>query len=559
MFKKIFSFLEIKEKKKFMILVVFLIMGLFIEALGLGIIVPMVSFLFDDNIIRYKSKVAEYFPGILESSNEEILIVFISVLIILFLLRSFFLIFITYLNNRFIYGVKEKIAVKLYNSLLFKDEILFDETNSNDHINLIQVELEKFINYLKSYTTLLIEIFFMITILSVMLYFEFNITLLLAAYLAIFPLFLYIYYKKKLRHLGELKQTFEFEITNLIMNAINNLIEIRVLNKRLFFKNTFSKVYKKKKNIIVNFAVISQSPRYVLELIIFIGMILIFSVKYFANNDIEALSASMTLFLVSSLRLMPSINKLIVNTQNLKYFSKSVESINNFLKKEVSNSKAKEPLEFNNEISFKKVSFKYTNKDLLKNISFKIKKNDFIGIIGPSGSGKSTILKLLMGVIKPDNGDILVDNKNFKIENSYVNIGYVGQRVNLIRGTLTQNIAFGYEENEIDKEKLDFAVNTAQLRPLIDSFDEGLDKIVIDNGLNFSGGQIQRIGIARALYNNPEILVFDEPTSAIDNKLKESFLRDIHNISKTKTIIMVTHNRLDLKDCNKIIELDKYE
>jgi len=559
MFKKIFSFLEIKEKKKFMILVVFLIMGLFIEALGLGIIVPMVSFLFDDNIIRYKSKVAEYFPGILESSNEEILIVFISVLIILFLLRSFFLIFITYLNNRFIYGVKEKIAVKLYNSLLFKDEILFDETNSNDHINLIQVELEKFINYLKSYTTLLIEIFFMITILSVMLYFEFNITLLLAAYLAIFPLFLYIYYKKKLRHLGELKQTFEFEITNLIMNAINNLIEIRVLNKRLFFKNTFSKVYKKKKNIIVNFAVISQSPRYVLELIIFIGMILIFSVKYFANNDIEALIASMTLFLVSSLRLMPSINKLIVNTQNLKYFSKSVESINNFLKKEVSNSKAKEPLEFNNEISFKKVSFKYTNKDLLKNISFKIKKNDFIGIIGPSGSGKSTILKLLMGVIKPDNGDILVDNKNFKIENSYVNIGYVGQRVNLIRGTLTQNIAFGYEENEIDKEKLDFAVNTAQLRPLIDSFDEGLDKIVIDNGLNFSGGQIQRIGIARALYNNPEILVFDEPTSAIDNKLKESFLRDIHNISKTKTIIMVTHNRLDLKDCNKIIELDKYE
>ena len=164
-----------------------------------------------------------------------------------------------------------------------------------------------------------------------------------------------------------------------------------------------------------------------------------------------------------------------------------------------------------------------------------------------------------MGVIKPDRGDILVDGKNFKIENSYINIGYVGQRVNLIRGTLTQNIAFGYEEDEIDKEKLDFAVNTAQLRPLVDSFNEGLNKIVIDNGLNFSGGQIQRIGIARALYNNPEILVFDEPTSAIDNKLKESFLRDIHNISKTKTIIMVTHNRLDLKDCNKIIELNKYE
>ena len=226
----------------------------------------------------------------------------------------------------------------------------------------------------------------MITILSVMLYFEFNLTILLAAYLAIFPLILYIYYKKKLKHLGELKQTLEFEITTLIMNAINNLIEIRVLNKRLFFKKTFSRVYEKKKNIIVNFSVISQSPRYVLELIIFIGMILIFSFKFFVNNNIEALIASMTLFLVSSLRLMPSINKLIINTQNLKYFSKSVESINSFLQNEVINSRKKDLLEFNNEIAFKKVCFKYSNQDLLKNINFKIKKNDFIGIIGPSGS-----------------------------------------------------------------------------------------------------------------------------------------------------------------------------
>tara|TARA_B100000035_G_C20987942_1_gene548761 strand:- start:23 stop:1378 length:1356 start_codon:yes stop_codon:yes gene_type:complete len=450
-------------------------------------------------------------------------------------------------------------AVKLYDSLLFKDEILFNEANSNDHINLIQVELEKFISYLKSYTTLLIEIFFMITILSVMLYFEFNLTILLAAYLAIFPLFLYVYYKKKLRHLGELKQTFEFEITNLIMNAINNLIEIRVLNKRLFFKNSFAEIYNRKKNIIVDYAVISQSPRYVLELIIFLGMVLIFSYKFFSDNNIEGLISSMTLFLVSSLRLMPSINKLIINIQNLKYFSKSVESINSFLKNDASNFLIKEPLEFNDEISFNGVSFKYTNQHIFKNISFKIKKNDFIGIVGPSGSGKSTILKLLMGVIKPDNGTIHVDNKNFNTKNNYINIGYVGQRVNLIRGTLTQNIALGCEEADIVKEKLDFAINTAQLRSLVDSFDEGLDKVVVDGGLNFSGGQIQRIGIARALYNNPEILVFDEPTSAIDDKLKNNFLRDIHAISKTKTIIMVTHNRLDLKDCNKIIELDKYE
>ena len=250
---------------------------------------------------------------------------------------------------------------------------------------------------------------------------------------------------------------------------------------------------------------------------------------------------------------------MIINTQNLKYFSKSVESINSYLKNDQSNFKIKEPLSFNDEIVFEKVCFKYSDKDLLKNISFKIKKNDFIGVVGPSGSGKSTILKLLMGVIKPDNGKIHVDSKNFKIENNYINIGYVGQRVNLIRGTLTQNIAFGYEKKDIDKEKLDFAVNTSQLRRLVDSFDEGLDKMVIDNGLNFSGGQIQRIGIARALYNNPEILVFDEPTSAIDDKLKEKFLKDIFTISKKKTIIMVTHNKLDLKDCNKIIELDKYE
>ena len=162
-------------------------------------------------------------------------------------------------------------------------------------------------------------------------------------------------------------------------------------------------------------------------------------------------------------------------------------------------------------------------------------------------------------MIKPDNGTILVDNKNFNIKKTYINVGFVGQRVNLIRGTLAQNIALGCEEQDIDKVKLDFAVNTSQLRSLVNSFDEGIDTMVNDGGLNFSGGQIQRIGIARALYNNPEILVFDEPTSAIDDKLKKKFLKDIHAISKTKTIIMVTHNRSELKYCTKIIELDKYE
>ena len=126
----------------------------------------------------------------------------------------------------------------------------------------------------------------------------------------------------------------------------------------------------------------------------------------------------MTLFLVSSITLMPSINKLIINIQNLKYFSKSVESINSFLKNDASNFLIKEPLEFNDEISFNGVSFKYTNQHIFKNISFKIKKNYFIGIVGPSGSGKSTILKLLMGVIKPDNGTIHVDNKNFNTKNT---------------------------------------------------------------------------------------------------------------------------------------------
>ena len=250
---------------------------------------------------------------------------------------------------------------------------------------------------------------------------------------------------------------------------------------------------------------------------------LIFGIKFYSENNIEAVISTMTLFLVSSLRLMPSINKLIINVQNLKYFSKSVESINDFLEKDYSNILNKKNINFKNKILFENVSFNYRKINVLKDLSFRIKKNDFVGIIGPSGSGKSTILKLLMGVIKPKKGKIFIDGKNFQIEKNYIKIGYVGQRVNLIKGSLTQNIAFGVKEEDVDYEKLNFAVNTAQLRSLVDSFEEGLDKMVIDSGLNFSGGQIQRIGIARALYNSPEILVFDEPTSAIDNKLKKNF------------------------------------
>ena len=279
------------------------------------------------------------------------------------------------------------------------------------------------------------------------------------------------------------------------------------------------------------------------------------------------------IFAAAAFRILPTSNRFLTAIQRLKYarpvinilfdelqIIKSNENINKEIdKKEIT---LKEKIFIKNKISFKNISYSYPERGrVLDDLSLSIKKGSVIGIIGESGKGKTTFLRIVTGLLNISEGKYLIDDKLDLSKDSNMRkwqntIGYVPQFVYLIDDTIKKNIIYGLDEKKIDQRKLDRALQLAQIKDFVNSLPEKENTIVGERGVKISGGQRQRIGIARAIYNEPEILIFDEATSSLDEITEESFFDQIYNLKKNKTIIIVSHKKSMLNKCDKIYELE---
>jgi len=273
-------------------------------------------------------------------------------------------------------------------------------------------------------------------------------------------------------------------------------------------------------------------------------------------------------FVVASFRLVPGISRILSSYQVIKYIEPSVKILlseydfkNNSQSKKISINKKDSPLIFNKEIKLKNISFSYSlRKEFsLSKISIDIKKGDFVGIIGQTGSGKSTLINLLIGLLEPNGGEVMVDNLNIKSNLSgwHKKIGYVPQSVYLIDDTIRKNIAFGLQEKNINDDLIQKAIEKANLKIFLSSLKDGVETVVGEKGIRISGGQQQRIGIARALYRDPEILILDEATSSLDQATEKKIMESVNSLKKNKTIIVITHRLITVQNCDKIFMLDK--
>jgi ABC-type bacteriocin/lantibiotic exporter with double-glycine peptidase domain len=270
----------------------------------------------------------------------------------------------------------------------------------------------------------------------------------------------------------------------------------------------------------------------------------------------------MALFSAVGFRFLPSFVRIITSFQHLRFYMSLTDNLSKELKLEVVNSiDEKKEIIFENEIIFKNINFHFPNKlKLLTNLNFNIKNKSITAFIGSTGSGKTTLINIILGIIQPISGEILVDKKvvNLNNLNWKKKIGYVPQRIFLNDDSIKNNIAFGVPIKEISLDKINYAVYESQLDSYIKGLKDGIETIVGENGIQLSGGQIQRIGIARALYNKPEILILDEATSNLDSETEKRLISSIINMSKKTTIIMVSHQDRPLKMCDSIFKIEEF-
>ena len=286
---------------------------------------------------------------------------------------------------------------------------------------------------------------------------------------------------------------------------------------------------------------------------------------YLNYSSVELVTV-LSVWAVAAIRLLPSYNRISSNLQNIVSSKSALDELTkDFINFKNEKNKKDNLIEKESNLStfkniyFKNISFSYlgAEKKIIKDVNFKIKIGSKIAIIGDSGSGKTTLLDLVLGLIKPQNGEILIDEKNIEnhLKGWQKNIGYVPQKIYLTDDTIKKNIAFGVPESEINVMKIERAIRLAQLNNFINSLNRGIDTIVGEDGIKISGGQRQRIGIARALYRDPLVLVLDEATNALDEETENTLLTDLIKSNNDRTIIMVSHRQSALKDFNSILSV----
>lgn len=555
---KIKSLLNKKQKYSLVVLIILLFFGMVLEVFGLGILLPIISILIDKNIQNDKfhiNEIKSYFDYLPEN---EFLFFALLFLVIVYSIKSFFLIYLTYKQNRFLSNITAFISESLFSRYLFQPYSFFLNDNVSRLSKNIQVEVNYFSIFLKSLIILFVEGGLVLSILLTLIIIEPTGALILGLLFSILSLLFNLLTKNKLKYYGTLRQELDSKTSKIVLETFEGIKTVMVKNLSNYYSKEFNKISYQKARVNSNQLTLSMLPRYYFELVSIFCLVGFIILLTSIGKDSSSLLATLSIFVAAVFRVIPSLNRIIASMQSTKFYNSSVNIIHNELNS-LKNSKdeIENKLNFKKSIKIQNLDFKYNDKYVLKNISLEIKKNETIGIIGESGSGKSTLVDLIIGIHNPSNGEVSVDGKNilFSKNSWFSKIGYVNQDVFLIDDSIRNNITLGDSNDQISEEKINKAIEQSELSKFVNGLKEGIQTKVGDKGIQLSGGQKQRLGIARALYRNPEVLIFDEATSALDLKTESRILSTIKNLQNNKTIIIVSHRPSSLNFCDKIYEI----
>ena len=565
-FKIINYLITKKEKRTLFVLIFLLIIGMFFEIIGLGIIFPVLKIVLDPSIVYGYFENTFFYDSIIDLKKKTLIAFFLIILVFVYLIKTFFLIFLTYRQNKILQNLNKQLTNTLFSKYLFQEYESYISSHTSSSLKNIQVEVPIIINYFGAWMTIIIESFLIISVLGTLIYIEPFGAILIGVFFTFFSLSFSFLSKNKLKSWGFIKHKIEGEKSKLLVESFGGFKEYKILGKQEKVVSRLSDINNLKSNIQTNYITLAQTPRFLLEFISITGLVIFILILLSQDNNIEKLISVIGVFVAATFRMIPSLNRIVSQSQHLKHDRISLISIYNELKNlnlTVDSSTYKDSLKedflFQNKIELNNISLVYKNKPLqiLNNFNLCVSKGDIIGIMGPSGSGKSSVINILLGLIKPTKGEVLIDNFNIHNDiNSYRKLlCYVPQDIFLIDDTLEKNIALGLNDSDIDNLKVKKCIELSQLKDFVEVLPKGVKTFVGERGVQISGGQKQRIGIARSLYNEPEILIFDEATSALDNETELDVMKSIYGLSKNKTIIIVSHRLNTLSKCNKIIKL----
>lgn len=534
-----------------------------LDLIGLSLIGTYITVFLDldSNITQKIKDISDnFFP-------ETNPVIVIGVLIILmFLVKLFLGLFVNFSIVRFSVRQMNDLRLKLLSGYQNQQYLEHKEKKTSDYIyNIVNLTAEFSIvvqSILKIFSEIIL-IFFILAFLSTKDF------LTLSIFVIIISIIFLIYdkiFKSKLKQYGKEINTSSNSAINSIIETMSGLKQIRVLKKEKFFfnkvKNLLSKMMKAKEKS----TIIQLSPRYLMEFVLVFFIVIVSFVALIKNYGNLSILPNLGIFAFAAIRLLPSTNVILSSLSIIRTYSHAIDILSNDFNEIEKNNKIisskteiKKIETIFKKIEFQNVSFNYnSSKDnIFEKINFKIKSGEAIGIIGPSGSGKSTLADLILGFTKPTGGKILINDLiDLDSNNEYMRnrSAYLPQQIFLINSSIRENIALG--EDKIDYEKIAESTKKSQLTNFVDSLENKFETVIGESGALVSGGQRQRIGLARSFYFDREILIFDEVTSALDDKTEEKVMNYLKGLKRDKTIIFITHKEKLLDFCDRVYEIN---
>lgn len=568
-FKKLNYILDKKQKINIVVLAVMIFIGGILETLSISAMLPVVWVIIDAESVQ-NNKYCQWIMQLLHIQNMQGFIIMLLVsLMIMYVLKNAYLLLLTSEQNRFISVNRNRLISQVLREFLNRPYEFYLDADIPTVFRLTDSDIPNVFGILMAIISLASEVVVFVLICGVLIATDWKLVMVLIFISGIVTLVLFKVLKPKLNSLGMTNQAIQSRIAKWRIQAIYGIKDVKVLHREAFFADNYESNGKIGAKLNQKYAIINALPRILIETIFMVSILGYLVVCVALGDDMTQMLPTLTAFGLAAVRLLPCVNRINTYLTDISYFRPCLDyvyenmNINEISKKTnqtllpVDETKT---MQLRNRIELKDIVYAYPNTDTLifDHADMEIPYGKSIGIMGPSGAGKSTIVDILLGLLKVHEGQILCDGDNV-FENYpawLAQIGYIPQSIYLVDEPIRNNIAFGIADDEIDDNRIWQVLEEAQLKEFIQTLPEGLDTAIGDRGVRLSGGQRQRLGIARALYHNPEILVFDEATSALDNETEAAVMEAINSFHGKKTMVIIAHRLNTIEKCDIIYRVE---
>lgn len=559
------------QKRWGIVVAIMTLLGAGMETLGVSAILPLIQVIMNPSVLSNNDFFARFFQIMNITNQLQMIWMVCAGVILIYVMKNSFLLFLTFIRSKYSCKVQRELSVEMMRSYLNRGYPFFLDINTGVILRGMTTSISGTYESLFNLFKILAEVLTIICICIYLFMLDSFLAICVMGLASMCLLLVMFGFKRWMQGCGEKEYKYNAAINKTLLQTFQGVKEVLVMHKQNYFTEKYEKQYIERQKPAISKVIATESPAYIIEAVCVTGLLIAVCAKANGIEDSTIFVSRLASFAVGAFRILPSLGRISSSFNQVVFYKPGLdETYDNF--KEVRESKYNNDYEITNEKKEKKiislskelivnsVKWTYNNQTdyVLDKLQLTIKKGQSVALIGQSGAGKTTLGDIILGLLKPQEGQVLLDNDTdiYKIPEQWSHIvGFVPQGIYLTDDTIRNNIGFGVDEDKIEDEKVWLALEQAQLKEFVEKLPQQLENVIGERGVRFSGGQRQRIAIARALYQNPDILVLDEATSALDNETERTVMEAIDKLQGNKTLIIIAHRITTVKNCDVIYEI----